>query len=104
MKPIFFNKKLTISVFIFLIVFSVLPKPAFAYVLPVAEINPLMAIIEPAKSIITAVSTTGHWVELIAQWIFKMANEIIKRQLLNMIVDQIVVWIQGGGEPKFKSW
>src|SRR3989344_4214283 len=33
--------------------------------------------------------------------LFKQLLAILKKQILDMMVDQIVVWIQGGGEPRF---
>lgn len=102
MRSKFFNKKFIVLFFIILILSSTLPKLAFAYTaLPVVEVNPLMALIEPYKSIITAVSSAGNFAERLYEWAFKIAGEALKRKLLNMIVDQIVVWIQGGGDPKF---
>jgi len=83
-----FNKKFLILVFIALIIVSIAPKPASAS-MPTFEMNP---------------AVTGDLVnfgEMTFQWTFKIAAEALKRQLLNMIVDQIVEWIQGGGEPKF---
>ena len=84
----YFNKKFVVLVFIALIIVSIAPKPASASV-PVFETNP---------------AVTGDIVnfgEMTFQWAFKVAAEALKRQLLNMIVDQIVQWIQGGGNPKF---
>ena len=84
----YFNKKFVVLVFIALIIVSIAPKPASASV-PVFETNP---------------AVTGDIVnfgEMTFQWAFKVAAEALKKQLLNMIVDQIVQWIQGGGNPKF---
>ena len=84
----YFNKKFVVLVFIALIIVSIAPKPASASV-PVFETNP---------------AVTGDIVnfgEMTFQWAFKLAKEALKRRLLNMIVDQIVQWIQGGGNPKF---
>ena len=84
----YFNKKFVVLVFIALIIVSIAPKPASASV-PVFETNP---------------AVTGDIVnfgEMTFQWAFKLAKEALKRQLLNMIVDQIVAYIQGGGTPKF---
>ena len=108
-------KRLNVSVFILLVLFPavLLPiatKTAEAAV-PTFEMNP--AIVKPTnisslKNIITALQTgltAGNTYTQLAQmfleWAFKLAVESLKRQLLNMIVDQIVQWIQGGGKPKF---
>jgi len=84
----YFNKKFVVLVFIALIIVSIAPKPASASV-PTWELNP---------------AVTGDIVnfeEMTFQWAFMLAGEVLKRQLLNMMVDQIVAYIQGGGTPKF---
>ncbi len=86
------NKKIVVLVFIALVLFLIAPKPAYASV-PTFEMNPAMLTAAGAT-----VTNTG---QTFFEWAFKIAAEVLKRQLLNMIVDQIVAWIQGGGEPKF---
>ncbi|MBI4119439.1 MAG: hypothetical protein HY456_01160, partial [Parcubacteria group bacterium] len=55
-----------------------------------------------AKTILT---TVMEWGKDLARWAAEKAwiisVEALKKRLLDMIVDQIVRWIQGGGEPKF---
>lgn len=41
--------------------------------------------------------------ERFARWSFDILLTTIKRRLLDVIVDQIIVWIQGGGAPRFVS-
>ena len=82
------NKKIIALVFTALIIVSIAPKSASASV-PTWELNP---------------AVTGDIVnfeEMTFQWAFMLAGEVLKRQLLNMMVDQIVAYIQGGGTPKF---
>jgi len=82
------NKKIIALVFTALIIVSIAPKPASASV-STWELNP---------------AVTGDIVnfgEMTFQWAFMLAGEVLKRQLLNMMVDQIVAYIQGGGTPKF---
>ena len=39
----------------------------------------------------------------ILQALFSMFLEMLKKRLLDSLVDQIIVWIQGGGKPQFVS-
>lgn len=108
------NKKIIVLVFLGLIVFSVAPKITFAQI-SVFETNPILVgqqtifqQITSVQSITTALQSTfsaliekAMNVQQLFEWAFKIAAEALRRQLLNMIVDQIVVWIQGGGNPKF---
>lgn len=110
----FFSKKPAIIVVIALVFFLAMPKPAFAQ-LAVTEVNPILTTLQTAyqlltsqQSVTTAIqSTISALVEKainaqqLFEWAFKIATEALRRQLLNMIVDQIVAWIQGGGTPKF---
>ena len=96
----YFNKKFVVLVFIALILFSIAPKPASA-VVPVWETNPILVGKQTAVQTITSSATWASKLQQFYEWSYKLAVETLKRQLLNMIVDQIVNWIQGGGEPKF---
>lgn len=60
---------------------------------PVFETNPILTGVLPLD--------IPNIAEMTFEWAFKLATEILRRQLLNMIVDQIVNWIQGGGTPRF---
>ena len=55
---------------------------------------------------VTAAQITDTLVK-ISQWsfesLFKQMLALLKKKILDMMVDQIVMWIQGGGEPKFVS-
>ncbi len=94
------NKKFVVLVFIALILFSIAPKPASA-VVSVWETNPILVGKQTAVQTITSSATWASKLQQFYEWLYKLAVETLKRQLLNMIVDQIVKWIQGGGEPKF---
>src|SRR3989344_2157753 len=96
----YFNKKIIILVFLALIVFSAAPKVAFAAV-PVFETNQVIVGKQTTLQTITSIFQKATNIEQLWEWAFKIAAEALKRQLLNMIVDQIVAWIQGGGTPKF---
>jgi len=39
----------------------------------------------------------------ILEALFKLLLELLRRRLLNMLVDQIINWIQGAGQPQFVS-
>ena len=97
------NKKTIVLVFVALILFSIAPKPASATVpvVPVFETNPVLVGKQTGLQLITSGATWASKLQQFFEWMFKVAAEALKRQLLNMIVDQIVQWIQGGGKPKF---
>lgn len=95
-----FNKKFVVLVFIVLILFSIAPKPASA-VVTVWETNPALTGVQTAKQTVTAAATWASKLQQFYEWLYDLAVEVLKRKLLNMIVDQIVLWIQGGGKPKF---
>lgn len=82
------NKKYIAVFFLILILFLAIPKIGKASV-PTFETNPIVT---------GQLPTIG---EMTFEWAFGIATEALKRQLLNMIVDQIVSYIQGGGTPKF---
>ncbi len=98
-----FNKKYFAVFFIVLILLLVVPKPAHAYLVSF-EINPIMwlyQILSYGVDLLSEYANTAQLAQGYLEWAFKIAAEVLKRKLLNMIVDQIVQWIQGGGEPKF---
>lgn len=96
----YFNKKFIVLMLLSLMIFSAAPKTVFAAV-PVFEVNPALVVKQTIVQTITSMFQTAVNVEQLFEWAFKIAAEALKRQLLNMIVDQIVAWIQGGGTPKF---
>jgi len=51
-------------------------------------------IVEPAKA---AKETKDN----IVQALFTMLFEVLRKRLLDMLVDQIITWIQGSGQPQF---
>ena len=98
-----FNRKYFAIFFIVLVLFLAAPKITFANMLSF-EANPalwLSSLLSYGLNILSEYANTGQLVQSLLEWAFKIAAEVLKRQLLNMIVDQIVQWIQGGGEPKF---
>lgn len=111
----YFGKKLTISIFVLLILFPAALLPIAAKTVkaavPTFETNPVIVggtktsaiknIITAFQTGLTAGNTYAQLAQIFLEWAFKLAVEALKRQLLNMIVDQIVAWIQGGGTPKF---
>lgn len=93
-------KKIIAIVFLVLVLFSVAPKISKAAV-PVFETNTVLVGKQTLQQTLTAIATGKSIVQDLFEWAFKLAVETLRRQLLNMIVDQIVTWIQGGGNPKF---
>ncbi|MFH0779883.1 MAG: hypothetical protein V1928_03420 [Parcubacteria group bacterium] len=96
----YLNKKFVVFVFIILVLFSVAPRPVSA-VVSVMEVNPAIAVKQPAFSGITSASTFKEVVQIFVEFAKEVAVETLKKHFLDMIVDQIVTWIQGGGDPKF---
>jgi len=95
-----FNKKTAILILIAAVLFSIAPKTTFAFVLlgvPTVETNPILV----GGQQTAAASTWGQLGQVLFQYAKDVALETFKRQILNMMVDQIVQWIQGGGNPKF---
>ena len=91
-----FHKNILGATLLVLILFLIVPKTTSASV-PTFEMNPLLT--GGVKA--TAVSTYAQLGQTIWKFALDAAVETLKRQILNMMVDQIVNWIQGGGEPKF---
>ena len=75
------------------------PKPASA--ISTFETNPALVKGQTLFQSIISVATGASKIQTFFEWAFRVATEALKRQLLNMMVDQIVSWIQGGGKPKF---
>lgn len=70
---------------------------------PVIDVRHISATVSGfAESILT---TIMEWAKDAERWLadkmWIIAVEALKKRLVDMIVDQIVRWIQGGGEPKF---
>jgi len=98
----YFSKKSTIVIFLVLLFLFAIPKPALA--ITTWEANPLVwayNMITASESTITAGAAVATITQDLFEWAYDFATEVLKRQLLNMMVDQIVTWIQGGGDPKF---
>ncbi|MFH1393148.1 MAG: hypothetical protein ABIG73_02105 [Patescibacteria group bacterium] len=95
-----FSKKFVVLIFIVLTLFSVAPKTASA-VVSVYEMNPTLVGQQTAFQSLTSASTFKEVVQVFFEFAKEVAVETLKKQLLDMMVDQIVTWIQGGGDPKF---
>ncbi|MEK7554412.1 MAG: hypothetical protein AAB518_00280 [Patescibacteria group bacterium] len=50
---------------------------------------------------VTAAEQTAITGQTFLEWAQKFLLDTLKRQLLDMMVDQIIQWIQGGGKPQF---
>ena len=61
------------------------------------QVNPYLT---GSLSEITGQTTTETCMDF-AEWVFNILIETLKKQILDMIVNQIVDWISGGGRPKF---
>ncbi|MDP3901639.1 MAG: hypothetical protein Q8Q37_01515 [bacterium] len=57
------------------------------------EINPVMTN--------AAISNIGDFNQNLFEWGQTFVLETLKKRVLDMMVDQIIQWVQGGGEPKF---
>ena len=95
----YLSKKIIAAIIISLIGLSIIPKTADA-AQAVIVVNPVLKV-ESVSGIAAAVATGATITEISFEWAFKTAKEILKKQLLDMMVDQIVAYIQGGGTPKF---
>jgi hypothetical protein len=49
----------------------------------------------------TEVSTAGHWLKTIAEWLYHLALNVLRQQIVHRIVMQTVNWINGNGKPQF---
>jgi len=95
----YLSKKIIAAIIISLIGLSIIPKTADAAD-SVWVVNPILHT-ESGAGWATAAATGATITEISFEWAFKTAKEILKKQLLDMMVDQIVAYIQGGGTPKF---
>ncbi len=94
------RQKIAAALIFFAVLFSIKP-PTVKAAVPVFETNPILVGHQTLLQSITSFATTASKTQRFFEWAFKAATEALKRQLLNMIVDQTVNWIQGGGNPKF---
>jgi hypothetical protein len=58
---------------------------------------------ESAASWISALANQKDWLNTVLNKAMTAAWQTLKKQLMNMMVDDIVNWINGGGEPRFVS-
>ena len=94
------GRKFIILVLLVAVLVLMAPKPASSATLTF-ETNPALVKGQTLFQSITSVATGASKIQTFFEWAFEVATEALKRQLLNMMVDQIVSWIQGGGKPKF---
>jgi len=94
------GRKFIILVLLVAVLVLMAPKPASSATLTF-ETNPALVKGQTLFQSITSVATGASKIQTFFEWAFRVATEALKRQLLNMMVDQIVSWIQGGGKPKF---
>lgn len=101
MKIKFFQKSIISIILIGLVwnpLFSLtMPKKAHAFLVEdvITEIN---TGITAGATIDTGVNTSGSLIKSIAEWALKIAGQILKRVILDRLVDALIAWIQRGGE------
>lgn len=61
------------------------------------EVNPVLL----ASEKVTAAAAAKETTQTIFEWAQSFVLSELKKQILDMLVDQIVSWAQGGGDPKF---
>jgi hypothetical protein len=76
------------------------PHAAYAAV-PTFETNPALTTVQTEANVIDSIKNTFQLAQDLYAWAFKIAVEALRKRLLDMLVDQIIQWIQGGGTPKF---
>ncbi len=59
------------------------------------------AVTTAAATVGTAANTATGNTQTFLEWAKSFALSVLKRQILDVMVDQIVNWIQNGGEPRF---
>lgn len=67
----------------------------------VAGMNPAIIASLRAPNVSTAISTAAETRQSLFEWAQEFVLEKLKKKILDMIVDDIVRWVQGGGNPKF---
>lgn len=70
----------------------------------VIETNPLLlkaAVVTSNATAITSTAAVQETAQTIFEWGQTFVLEELKKRILDMLVDQIVSWVQGGGDPKF---
>jgi hypothetical protein len=93
-----FLKKISIFLIVFLIVFNTpgIPKP-----INKAEAQTVVecpACSKLWKDIVDSIEKVGRWVK---EDMMAALTDVVAKRIIDYIVDQTVVWIQGGGKPKF---
>lgn len=72
------------------------PTPSAQAGVPVVEIGPALTALN-----IIAGQTTAQTVQTFKEWAETFIRTTLKKRLLDVLVDQIIQYIQGGGKPKF---
>ncbi len=75
---------------------GLMPAKAEAAV-PIFETNATII----AAAIATAGATTSHLTQNLFEWAQSFVISTLKKRLLDLMVDQIISYIQGGGKPQF---
>ncbi|GEM_PF-1343292 len=113
-------KKVLKKIFVLLLAFVALssslptlfvPQRAHAIVTLSSEVNPVIigntvkTAIESTKtaveSTVTATVVSASLSQQLLEWAQSFVVSTLKRRILDVMVDQVVTWVQGGGEPKF---
>lgn len=105
MNHIIIKKCIAVVLFFTLSSFLLLP-PLVVKATPIIEDTELAAI--AAATAVDATANTGGWIVRSADWAWEnfikpVAISIIKKRILDVMVDQTVQWIQNGETPRFVS-
>lgn len=76
------------------------PEKALALVVydPVNHATNIKTSIE---STVSAVTESASFSQQLLEWAQSFVLSTLKRRILDVMVDQVVTWVQGGGEPRF---
>ncbi len=82
-------------------ILAVLPLPlgtrTARATVPIYEMNPLLL----GDTSVTTIEQTAITAQTFLEWAQTFVLDTLKRRLLDMMVDQIIQWVQGGGKPQF---
>jgi len=97
-------KKIIASAILIIFVSQILPVIPFGInhakaAIPVFETNAALL----ADSKVTSIANTESFLQNLYEWAQTFVLSTLKKRLLDMLVDQIIQWIQGGGKPQFVS-
>ncbi len=89
-------------------------KPALAIVLTIAILAPILIL--PKKTHAIPVTIVGGWLpqldviigttgtetnQSLFEWAQTFVREALRKRILDLMVDEIIQWVQGGDDPKF---